>query len=134
MHVDFAFICDHAEVGGRINALGIGFDTIYARQVPARHPYFYLVAQIRASVAEVGEKDLEVHLIDEDGKEITPVVKAKFNIPKPREGSTETLGRIRVGFVNVEFPSYSRYSIRAAVQGHEMIQIPLRLSPTPNIN
>ena len=45
MRVDFAFLCDHAEVSGKINALGIGFDTIYARKVPARHPYFFLVAQ-----------------------------------------------------------------------------------------
>ena len=54
MRVDFAFLCDHAEVSGKINALGIGFDTIYARKVPVRHPYFFLVAQFRASIAEIG--------------------------------------------------------------------------------
>ena len=30
MTVDFAFVCDYAEVGGKINAMGIGFDTIFA--------------------------------------------------------------------------------------------------------
>lgn len=132
MDVDFAFICDHAEVGGKINALGIGFDTIYARQVPVIHPYFYLVAQLRASIAEVGEKDLAVSLIDADGKEVTPEIKAKFNIPQPREGTTETIGRIRIGFNNVTFPRYSEYSIHAVIQGHEMIRISLRIAPPRN--
>ena len=74
MNVDFAFICDHAEVAGKINALGIGFDTMYAPEVPFKHPSFFLVVQVRASAVEAGEKSLEVHMIDEDGKEIIPAL------------------------------------------------------------
>jgi hypothetical protein len=43
--IDFAFICDYAEIGNKINALGIGFDTIHVQQIP----HFYLVAQIRVN-------------------------------------------------------------------------------------
>ena len=87
MKVDFAFLCDHAEISGKINALGIGFDTIYAQQVPARHPYFFLVAQVRASIAEAGDKQLTVRLIDEDGKDLTPEIRTVMSIGAAEVGS-----------------------------------------------
>ena len=130
MNCDFAFICDYAEVTGKINALGVGFDTIFARKVPCRHPHFFLVIQLRASVVEAGEKNLEVHLIDEDGKDIIPTVRGKFSIPKPTEG-TESIGRIAMQFHNVEFLKYGSYSLHAVVEGLEMVRVPLKVSPPP---
>ena len=56
MQVDFAFICDYAESGGKVNVMGIGFDTIFPKQVPVTHPQFFIVAQFRGSFAEEGEK------------------------------------------------------------------------------
>ena len=130
MNCDFAFICDYAEVTGKINALGIGFDTIYAPNVPVKHPSFFLVIQLRASVVEAGEKNLEVHLIDEDGKDIIPTIGGKFSIPEPTAG-TESIGRIAMQFHNVEFPRYGSYSLHAVVEGHEMVRVPLKVSIPP---
>ena len=130
MIVDFAFVCDYAEVTGKINALGIGFDTIYAPKVPCRHPSFFLVIQLRANVVEAGEKTLEVHLIDEDGKDTIPTVGGKFSILKP-PGGTESIGRIAMQFHNVAFPKYGLYSLRAVVEGLEMVRVPLKVSPPP---
>ena len=129
MKVDFAFLCDHAEISGKINALGIGFDTIYAREVPARHPYFFLVAQVRASIAEAGDKELTVRLIDEDGKDLTPEIRTVMSIGQPRSGRLESIGRISIGFNNVEFPRYANCSVHAVIDGHEMIRIPLSIEP-----
>ena len=130
MNIDFAFICDYAEATGKINAMGIGFDTIYASVIPCKHPFFYLVTQFRASLVEAGEKDLEVHLIDEDGKDIIPPLKGKFAIPRPPVG-TESIARIAMQFNNVEFPRYGLYSLCAELEGHEVISIPLRISTPP---
>ncbi len=130
MNPDFAFVCDYAEVTGKINALGIGFDTIYAPKIPCKHPSFFLVIQLRANVVEAGEKTLEVHLIDEDGKDIIPVLSGKFGIPKPI-GGTESIGRIAMQFQNVEFPRYGSYSLHAVVEGLEMVRVPLKVSPPP---
>ncbi len=129
MIVDFAFICDYAEVSGKINAMGIGFDTIYASQVPCKHPHFFFVMQLLASVVEAGEKDLAVHLIDDDGKDILPALKVKFAIP-PAAG-TESVARIALQMQNVEFPRYGSYSLHATVGGLEMVEIPLKVSPPP---
>ena len=130
MILDFAFICDYAEVAGKINALGIGFDTIHASKIPCKHPHFFLVIQLRANVVEAGEKDLEVHLIDEDGQDIMPALRGKFIIQKPVSG-TESIGRIAMAFNNVEFPQYGAYSLHTEIEGHEIVRIPLKVSPPP---
>ncbi len=130
MKLDFAFICDYAEVAGKINALGIGFDTIYAPKVPCKHPHFFLVIKLRANVVEAGEKNLEVRLIDEDGKDIIPALRGKFIIQKPVAG-TESIGRIAMEFGGVEFPRYGSYSLHAVIEGHEMVSLPLTVSPPP---
>jgi len=130
MNPDFYFICDYAEITRKINALGIGFDTIHAPKVPCKHPHFFLVIQLRANVTEAGEKNLEVRLIDEDGKDIIPTLRGKFTIQKPVSG-TESIGRIAMEFNNVEFPRYGAYSLHAVIQGQEMVRVPLKVSPPP---
>jgi len=131
MQVDYAFICDYAEATNKVNALGIGFDTIMANRVPVRHPNFFLVIQLRTNIVEAGEKNFEVHLIDEDGKEIIPSIKGKLNIPRPPAG-TESTGRIAMRFDGVEFPRYGAYSMHVLVEGHEMSRIPLRVTQAPS--
>lgn len=130
MNIDFAFVCDYAEVTGKINALGIGFDIIMAPKVPCKHPSFFLVIQVRANVVEAGEKNLKVDLIDEDGKSVIPSLRGKFSITKPIAG-TESIGRITMQFSNVEFPKYGSYSLHAVIEGQEMVRIPLRVSLPP---
>lgn len=133
MRVDFAFICDYAQVTGKINALGIGFDTIYAPKIPFKYPHISLVMQLRASVVEAGQKNVEVHLIDADGRDIMPSLRRQFTIRR-REGATETIGRFVMEFGNVEFAQYGSYSLHIAVEGIEVVQIPFKvaqpLSPT----
>ena len=130
MKVDFAFICDYAEIAGKINALGIGFDRIYAPQVPCKQHHFSLVIQLRATVVEAGQKSMEIHLIDEDGHDVIPAVKGQFVIPKG-EGTIESLGRVLMEFGNVEFKRYGSYSLRAVIEGIEMVEVPFRVSPPP---
>ena len=130
MKLDFAFICDYADVSRKINALGIGFDTIFTKEFPCKHPLFFLVLQLRSSIVEMGEKNIEVRLIDEDGKDMIPAAKAKFTIPKPPSG-TESVGRIAMALRNVEFPREGSYSIHAVIDGYDMVDIPLRVSEPP---
>jgi len=130
MNTDFAFICDYAEASTKLNALGIGFDTLYARQVPVKHNHFSFVMQIRTSVIETRPKHLEVHLIDEDGLDIIPPINGTFSV-QIRAGATEAVGRIVVEFGNVEFKQFGLYSVRAAVEGIEMASIDFRVAEPP---
>lgn len=130
MNTDFAFICDHAEAGVKINALGIGFDTIYAVKVPVKHGHFSFVMQIRTTVVEVGNKQLEIHIIDDDGKDIIPPVRNTIQL-KMKEGSSEAVARIVMEFGNVEFPDYGTYSVKAAIDGIEMSSINFNVIQPP---
>ncbi|HXH21521.1 MAG TPA: hypothetical protein VNN10_05795 [Dehalococcoidia bacterium] len=131
MQIDFAFLADAAVAEGKLHALGIGIDVIHARQVPATHPSFALVAQVRASVTEQGTKELVVRLIDEDGGDVAPPVQAQFSIGQPAAGMLESTARIIVGFNNVTFQRYGSYSLHLLVQGHEMARLGLRVIPPP---
>ena len=130
MKVDFAFICDYADAKEKINALGIGFDTIYAPKVPIKHPIFVFVMQLRASIVEAGTKRLEVHLIDEDGKGIIPAISKDIQVGRPTAG-TESIARVALHFWNVRFPRYGSYSIRTVLDGSEIAAVPLNVSLSP---
>ncbi len=130
MNTEFAFICDAAEAGTKINALGIGFDTIYAGQIPVRHPHFSLVLQLRASVAEAGQKRIQVSLLDEDGKDLIPPVQGQFNLPRA-EGRAYSIGRFVMEFNNVEFKSYGSYTVVVTVEGVEVASLPFRVMQAP---
>jgi len=130
MDVDFAFICDYAESSGKLNALGIGFDTIFAKQLPLRHPHFSLVLQLRASIVETGQKKIQVSLIDDDGKDVLKPIQGQFNIPKT-DGIAPNIGRFVMEFGNVEFKKYGTYSIRIVIENMEIASIYFRVSQPP---
>ena len=130
MNLDFAFLCDYAEAGAKLNALGIGFDTIFAPQLPIRHLHFSLVLQLRASVTEAGQKRITVNLIDEDGRDVIPPVEGQFSIVRPESGAYST-GRFVVEFGNVEFKQYGAYSVHVVIEGSEIASIPFRVNPSP---
>jgi hypothetical protein len=130
MHTDFAFVCDFAEAGAKINALGIGFDTIYAPQLPVRHPHFSIVVQLRASTAEAGQKRIHVSLVDDDGKDVIPPVQGQFNLPRA-EGRSYGLGRFVMEFNSVEFKAYGPYTVAVTVEGMEVASIAFRVAQPP---
>ncbi len=129
MKVDFAFLCDYAESTVTLNALGIGFDTIYAPRTPCMHPHFSLVFQLRTSVLEAGTKDVDIHLIDEDGTDVAAPIKRQINIPKGT--AAEVIGRVVMEFVNIEFKHYGSYSVRVAVDRNEIIELTFKVAQPP---
>jgi len=131
MQVDYAFICDYAEAKDKVNALGIGFDTIFASKIPARHPHFNLVIQLRYSIAEVGSKDVTVHLINADGVDVIPPIKGKLEVKPPPQGMIDSTVRLNMEFGNVDFKDYGSYSVRVTVAGQEIVSIPLRVAQPP---
>ncbi|MFC1926000.1 DUF6941 family protein [Chloroflexota bacterium] len=130
MKVDFAFVCDYADAMGKINALGIGFDTIYSPKVPFKHPIFCVVLQLRAGAIEAGEKKLEIRLIDGDGKDIIPVLRKNIQMARSLIGA-DSVAKVALQFKNVQFPHYGPYSINAVLDGSEIASIPLNVNAPP---
>ena len=129
MEIDFAFLCDYAENTGKVNALGIGFDSIGASQVPVRHKMMHLVAQFRASVTEAGIKNVSVKIIDADGTGVAEA-NGELNIRSPEAG-VEAIARLVVAFDGVEFKRYGDYSLHLLVDDNEMKRIGFRVVEPP---
>ncbi len=131
MDIDFAFICDYAEVAGKIYAVGIGIDTLFVPQLPGTHRGFYLVVQMRASIVEAGQKDIAVRLIDGDGSNVIEPLTGQFVIPMT-EGRLESIGRIALGLQNLQFQRLGPHSIHVLVQGEEKVRIPFTVAIPPS--
>ena len=131
MNVDFAFICDYAEAREKISAMGIGFDTIYTPQLPARHTRFYIVAQLRFAAAEIGMKDITIQLIDADGKDVIKPVMGRIQVEPPAEGIFERTARFTMAFDGVELKNYGDHLIHIKMDGTEIVSIPLKVAKPP---
>lgn len=131
MHVNFAFICDYAEARDKINALGIGFDRIYAPKLPARHPHFSVVAQFTFSRTETGTKNVQVHLIDADGADVIPPINGQLTVKEPPDQRLELTSRLVMEFGNVEFKKYGDYSVKVNIATQEVISIKLSIVQPP---
>ena len=132
MEVNFAFLCDYADQSGRkMSAIGIGFDTIYAVKVPAKHPLFFSVISIKFSSTEAGPKSVGMHLIDEDGKDIVAPLDAKINVESPPAGFLYKSQQIAIAMHGVTFPRYGDYIISWVIGGQEIKVVPLKVAQPP---
>ena len=133
MDIEYGFICDHADqTGGKLDAIGIGFDAIFAPDVPVIHPHMSIVFRLRYSVAEAGNKVLNIRLIDSDGQPVgqTEGLDMPVELQAPPSGTTGKLNI--VGNLNgIEFPQYGDYAFHILVDGHEMHRIGFEVAQPP---
>lgn len=80
---DYAAVTDH----GKLVIAGV-FDAIRVPQIPARHPMMALAMRIHAEPGEGATHDVTVRLVDPDGAEVLPELKAsvQFKEHGPGEG------------------------------------------------
>ena len=132
MDVAFSFVCDYADNSSKLTAVGIGFDTIYAPEIPLTHPVFYVVAAFRFSAVETGQKTVEVHIINADGGDIVPPLRTQIDVGRPAVGYRNNVRRMALGLHGVTFPDYGDYEIAWLIDGHQASLIPLKVAPPPN--
>ena len=130
MEIEFAFLCDYAQQESKLNAIGIGWDTIMAPELPVRHTIMTFVARLRGSMAEVGVKDVAIRIIDADGQDVIPPVQQQmqFNVQAPA----------LFGFLNVviqlgglEFRGYGAYAIHLLLSGNELARVAFQVIQPP---
>jgi hypothetical protein len=130
MEIEFAFLCDYAQQESKLNAIGIGWDTIIAPELPVRHTIMTFVARLRGSMAEAGVKDIAIRIIDADGQDVIPPVQQQmeFNVQSPA----------LFGFLNVvvqlgglELRTYGAYAIHLLLSGNELARVAFQVSQPP---
>ena len=132
MDVAFAFACDYADNSNKLTAVGIGFDTIVAPEIPASRPSLYTVAAFRFRALEAGKKNFEVHVVNADGGDIVPPLQAELEVGRPNAGYQYRTHRIALGLHGLVFDAYGDYEISWLIDGHEVALIPLKVAPPPN--
>ena len=128
----YSFLCDFADnSGAKLTAVGIGFDTIYARSVPATHLSLYSVLSLRFSSVETGSKQISLVLVDADGNLLGAQVDGAIQVNTPSPGYTYRTARIVMALFNIRFSSFGDYAVVWTVDGHEVARNPVKVAEPP---
>lgn len=132
MQVRFAFLCDYANQsgGGKINALGIGFDNLFVPDLSMPTKQFSLVIHFEGNRSEAGRKKIEIHLIDAEEKRVIPPAKGEIHLKAP-EFALKTGTALVINYNNVKFPAYGNYHFSVVLDGHEIVSLPLSITQPP---
>ena len=132
MEVTFAFLCDYVDQSGsKMSAIGVGVDTLYAKNIPATHPLLFAVIALQFTSVEVGQKNIGIRVIDSDGQNVFPPLDGTFNVLPPPPGYSYKTERIVLALQGLSFPQYGDYSIRWIVGGQEVKSASLKIAPPP---
>ncbi len=127
MNVDFAFLCDHAEAGNKLHAMGVGIDTLYIEDVPGVHAGFFAVLQLRFSSTEAGRKNLSVHVMEPDGASVARMDGA-IEAHEPPDGFGNTVTRIVLGLKPIPVEKLGPYSVRWVLDGMDVCEVPFKVA------
>lgn len=128
MECEFAFLCDFAEQDRKLHAVGIGWETIQAPNLPHRQPNMGIVARLRGTVAESGTKDVSVRLIDADGEDVINAIHQQLKFePRGLEGHVNLV----VQLTNVSFKSLGAYAVYVTVGGEQKARLSFNVVERP---
>jgi hypothetical protein len=132
MNVEYAFLCDYADSGNKLTAVGIGIDSIYATAVPAVHPQLFTVLALKFAPNETQrERTLELHVQDADANDIIPPLADKINIKEPAEGMNYRTHRIINGLYGIQLEKFGDYQVSWLVDGTEVHALHFRVAKKP---
>ncbi len=128
MHVDYAFLCDAAtEHGGKLNALGIGVDRLTVTVLPATHPRLTFVARLAFGAEDAGGRHFSVRVVDADGRAVAPPIDGEMQVTIAAE-DREAAANLLVELVNLQFASLGPHEVSLAVDGAELVNLPLEVT------
>ena len=130
MNVEIFALCDYAaDYGGKFTVVGT-FDSIFAQQLPAVHPYCSIAVRLRFEKIEEGQKRVRISVCDEDGKPVLQPIEIPITVTVPPDSSSQTVQVVgNIGGLKLE--QYGEYSIDIAIDGRREAGIPLFVKPAP---
>ena len=137
--VDVALLADSVQaVRGKLFILGGGWDTLWVRQLPARHPSLAIGLRLRVPVSWNSESlTLSVELQDADGKPVLPrPLSHHIDLPTtpPQSSGASDFGLIRsFTFNNLRFEREGAYSFVISVDEEPVsrLRFSVRQRPDP---
>lgn len=137
--VDVALLADAVQaVRGKLFVLGGGWDTLWVRQFPARHPSLAIGLRLRVPISwNSASLMLSVELQDADGRSMLPrPLSHDIKLPSdpPRSQGTSDFGLIRsFTFNNLRFEHEGAYSFVISVDDEPVsrLRFTVRERPAP---
>ena len=130
--VEFAMVADAVQaVAGKLYVIGGGWDTLFVRGFPARHPTMGIGMRIRVPWSDIEEFSLSVDLVDEDGNSLfqgrTLSQRIKI-IRSPAMPAGSDMGVVRAfTFNSLAFKKEGGYAFRILVDDEEVSRLRFRL-------
>lgn len=117
MEIEVFTLCDAAaDYQGRLSILGI-FDTVFAENIPAIHPYCSVALRMKILKIEEGPHSLTLHIVDVDGKLILPPLSGQFVVQLP-EGERHGFINLALNLQGLTFTRYGEYAINLAIDNN----------------
>jgi len=130
MKIEVFTLCDAAtDDHGKLNILGT-FDQIYAAGIPVVHPACAIALRMRFDKMEEGEHNVEIRIVDPDGKPVFQPMEGKVN-PQMAEDIDSVAVNLILNFQNIKFGAFADYQIDLAVDNMAVASIPLHVRPMP---
>ncbi len=127
MQVDFAFLCDAAaESGGKIHALGIGFERITIRQLPAVHPRAVAVVRFAFNRGDLGAHPFRVRVSDADGRDVGVPVEGQLTLQLPEDADRGRANMV-VELVQLDLRVAGPHEVAITVGGRELATLPFEV-------
>jgi hypothetical protein len=129
MQLEILALCDAAtEVNGVWNLAGI-FSGYWFPQLPGGIRQCVVAVQLRFERLEQGEHTIQVHVVDEDGSDITEPVKAVVSPTFGPNDPYSNIARLAAHFTDLRFEYYGEYEVKLLVDGLVESTIPLLVMP-----
>jgi hypothetical protein len=123
MHVDIFTLCDFAqESGGKLTVVG-AFDTVFARQFPAMHPYMCLAMRLRFYIHEEGTHPIRIEFAGPNGAEVVNPIEGELSV-LDFAGSSRVVHSV-FNFVSTPIEREGTIGITLSVDGREALTSPL---------
>ena len=124
MNIQVAVLCDAAtDDNGKLNLLG-AFDTIYARELPARHPQCAVALRVTFYNEDEGERQLKLNFVDADGRAIMPPIEIPAHVALPGDMHFGTRNYI-INIQQLKFDQPGLYSVDVMFDEKVQANIPL---------
>lgn len=135
--MDVALLADSVQaVRGKLFILGGGWDTLWVRGFPARHPSLAIGLRLRIPTSwHSDEMKLSVELQDADGKSVFPQpLSQSLRLPTNQDPRTTDIGLVRsFTFNNLVFAKEGSYSFVISVDDDPVsrLRFSVRARPRP---
>jgi hypothetical protein len=133
MNIQVAVLCDAAtDDNGKLNLLG-AFDTIYARELPAKHPQCAVALRVTFYAEDEGSRQLKLTFVDADGGGIMPPIEIPVEVSLPGDMHFGTRNYI-VNIQQLKFDEPGLYSLDVMFDDQVQANIPLlvrHITPPP---